>query len=144
MPQGLLAYYKGDSFQGEDGTYYMRDCVGGNHASIQASGNPQVEDSPVLVNTPLKATLQADSVAEAYLGMPVTLTATRSEGVNKVWWSVPSCGITEKYGESISVVFTELGTIPLQYMLWIIRATHCPAKCRSRSRNLLLSILRSL
>lgn len=42
--------------------------------------------------------------------MPVTLTATRSEGVNKVWWSVPSCGITEKYVESISVVFTELGT----------------------------------
>ena len=110
MPQGLLAYYKGDTFQGEDGAYYMRDCVGGNHASIQASGNPQVEDSPVLVNTPLKATLQADSVAEAYLGMPVTLTATRSEGVNKVWWSVPSCGITEKYVESISVVFTELGT----------------------------------
>ena len=81
MPQGLLAYYKGDTFLGEDGNYYMRDCVGGNHASIQAAGDPQVEDSPTLVVTPLKATLQADSVAEAYVGIPVTLTATRSEGV---------------------------------------------------------------
>lgn len=110
MPQGLLAYYKGDTFQGEDGAYYMRDCVGGNHASIQAAGNPQVEDSPNLVVTPLKATLQADPVAEAYVGLPVVLTATRGEGLNKMWWTIPACGITEKCVESPTVTFAEVGT----------------------------------
>ena len=110
LPQGLLAYYKGDTFQGEDGNYYMRDCVGGNHASIQAAGNPQVEDSPTLVNTPLKATLEANPVSDVYAGIPVALTATRSEGVNKIWWTIPSCGIVEKSVESPVVTFTEVGT----------------------------------
>ena len=110
LPQGLLAYYKGDTFQGEDGNYYMRDCVGGNHASIQAAGNPQVEDSPTLVNTPLKATLEANPVSDVYAGIPVALTATRSEGVNKMWWTIPSCGIVEKCVESPVVTFTEVGT----------------------------------
>lgn len=110
LPQGLLAYYKGDTFQGEDGNYYIRDCVGGNHASIQAAGNPQVEDSPSLVNTPLKATLEANPVSDVYAGIPVALTATRSEAVNKIWWTIPSCGIVEKSVESPVVTFTEVGT----------------------------------
>lgn len=110
LPQGLLAYYKGDTFQGEDGNYYIRDCVGGNHASIQAAGNPQVEDSPSLVNTPLKATLEANPVSDVYAGIPVALTATRSEAVNKMWWTIPSCGIVAKSVESPVVTFTEVGT----------------------------------
>ena len=110
LPEGLLAYYKGDTFQGEDGNYYMRDCVGGNHASIQADGNPQVEDSPVLVATPLKATLEANPVSDVCAGTPVTLTATRSEGINKLWWNVPSCGLVEKCVEAPTVTFNEVGT----------------------------------
>ena len=110
MPQGLLAYYKGDTFLGEDGSYYMRDCVGGNHAKIHASGNPQTNATTKLVKTPLKASVDIDPVSEVYAGLPVALTATRGDGINKLWWNVPACGITDKYVLSPTVTFAETGT----------------------------------
>ena len=111
MPQGLVAYYKGDTFLGADGKYYMRDCVGGNHATIQASGNPQVEDTPEnLKNNAIKAAIKVDSVKSATINIPITLTATYSERVNKIWWSVPSCGISNLHVLSPVVTFTEMGT----------------------------------
>ena len=110
MPQGLIAYYKGDTFLGSDGKYYMRDCVGGNHASVHSNENPQVDNTVTLVKTMLKPSIQVDSLEAVYAGMPVTLTATRGESINKVWWSVPSCGILDKHTVAPTVVFNEVGT----------------------------------
>ena len=110
MPQGLLAYYKGDTFEGEDGSFYMRDCVGGNHAKVYADVNPQTEATTALVKTPLKASLEIDPVSEVFAGLPVTLTATRGDGINKLWWNVPACGIADKHVLAPTVTFAETGT----------------------------------
>lgn len=111
LPKGLLAYYKGDTFLGDDGKYYLRDCVGSNHAPISASADPaDASSSPSLVNTSLKAVIEVDAPGEVYAGVPVALTATRSEAINKVWWTIPSCGIDAKALLSPTVTFAEPGT----------------------------------
>lgn len=110
MPQGLLAYYKGDTFQGEDGKYYMRDCVGGNHAVINnVSGNPEEESAYRVDASALPANLKLNTVDSIYAGVPVTFSATRGEGINSMWWNIPSCGIVDKKVISPTVTFTTQG-----------------------------------
>ena len=109
LPSGLLAYYKGDTFLGEDGKYYMKDCVGGNHATILANANPQVSSTLELNPTKLSASVRVNKPNEVYAGTPVKLTATRSESINKMWWTIPACGISEMYVEAPTVVFKEAG-----------------------------------
>ena len=109
LPQGLLAYYKGDTFMGEDGKYYMRDYAGGNHAPIQANGDPQVSSSLDFKYCIMPGSIKINAPKNIYAGTPVTLTATRSESINKVWWTIPACGINEMNVESPTVVFKEPG-----------------------------------
>ena len=110
MPQGLVAYYKGDTFEGEDGKFYMRDCVGGNHAVINnVSGNPEETSTNKIVATGLAASLKLNSVGDVYAGTPVTLTATRGDGLNSMWWTIPSCGMNKKKVIAPTVTFTEVG-----------------------------------
>lgn len=111
LPQGLVAYYKGDTFLGEDGTYYMRECVNGYHAPIyRVSGDPQVESTIVLQNTSLAGSLKVDVPENIYAGMPVTLTATRGDGINSMSWNIPACGIEDKHIIAPTVTFAEAGT----------------------------------
>lgn len=109
MPQGLLAYYKGDVMMDENGIYYMRDCVGGNHARIYTNTYPEVESTNSLSNTGLPTTITADMPEKVYAGVPVTLTATRGDGINKVWWTIPSCDMNEVSVVSPTVTFSETG-----------------------------------
>ena len=109
LPKGLLAYYKGDTFQDETGTYYMRDCVGGNHARVQANENPQVSSNLILENTALGAKLKIDALQDVYAYTPVRLTATRGDAIKKLWWTIPACGISEIKVESPTIMFKEVG-----------------------------------
>lgn len=110
MPDGLIAYYKGDTFLGEDGQYYLRDHVGGNHASIQAAANPQVTSTLTLVDPSVSASIKAVVPENVRAGVPVTLTASRNDVINKVWWTIPECGVENKYVTSPTVTFTKPGT----------------------------------
>lgn len=112
LPQGLIAYYKGDTFQGEDGTYYMHECVNGYHAPIYGvADDPQADASSLkLVNTTLAAKLNIDAPENVYAGVPVTLTATRGDGINSMWWNIPACGVENKHIIAPTVVFAEPGT----------------------------------
>ena len=111
MPQGLLAYYKGDVFEGADGKFYLRDCIAGNHAQIHnVSANPQVSPSLALVETNIAAKLSIDPAENVYAGVPVTLRATYTEAINDLYWTIPACGIEGKRLISPTVVFDEVGT----------------------------------
>lgn len=90
MPEGLIAYYKGDSFQGEDGQWYMRDCVGGHHAMVStADSRSAASETPSYV-TPTKAgTLGILDPGTVYAGRPVTLNAKRGDFVSKLQWTAP-------------------------------------------------------
>lgn len=111
LPQGLLAYYKGDTFMGENGGYYLREYVNGYHAPIhRMTSDPQVESSLSLVATSLPAKVAVDIPEAVYAGQPVTLTATRGDAINKLWWNIPACGIVDKHIISPTVTFAETGT----------------------------------
>ncbi|MCM1447559.1 MAG: PKD domain-containing protein [Bacteroides sp.] len=111
LPQGLLAYYKGDTFHGPDGTYYLRECVGGHHAPVyRMSSDPQVESNLNPVSTTLPASVSVDVPSSVFAGRPVTLTATRGDAINKLWWNIPSCGIEDLHILSPTVTFDESGT----------------------------------
>ncbi len=111
LPQGLLAYYKGDIIEDENGNYYMRECVNGYHAPIhKVAGNPQVEPTLKLQNPTLGASVAVDVPEVVYAGQPVTLTATRGDGINDMWWDIPACGVAGKSVIAPTVTFAEVGT----------------------------------
>lgn len=90
MPDGLLAYYKGDSFQGEDGQWYMRDCVGGYHAKVSTSDSRSVaSDSPSFIVPTKAGSLTINNPGTVYAGRPVTLTAKRGDFISQMQWTTP-------------------------------------------------------
>ena len=109
LPSGLIAYYKGDTFVGQDNRYYMRDYVGGKHATIQATDNPQDDSTPTYDICQLASSLKLENPGEVLTGMPVSLTVTKSETINKLWWTIPSCNISNLHILSPIVTFTESG-----------------------------------
>lgn len=109
MPQGLLAYFKGDLFLAEDGKYYMRDCVGTNHASIRASGNPATTSTYKCYPSAIAPSVKVNAPKEIYAGIPVALNADYNEAINKLSWTVPSCNVTDMNVKSPTVVFAEAG-----------------------------------
>lgn len=114
LPKGLIAYYKGDTFLGSDGKYYLREYVAGNHASVQGTkGDPGVTSDIALVVPTVKATIAAVVPEKVYAGMPVNLTATYSDAINKINWTIEECGINGKSVASPTVTFTKPGTYPV-------------------------------
>ena len=113
MPDGLIAYYKGDTFYDADGKWYMRDCVGGHHAEILSGTDRQIENTAatyVLVTPTVKGSVKIDAPGEVKAGTPVSLTATRSLSVNDIWWTIPSLGMEKKHVGSPSVTFPTAGS----------------------------------
>ncbi len=113
MPEGLIAYYKGDTFE-KDGNTYLRDHVGGHHALLTnanfTSGAPAKElklyrpkdsENILSINNPEEAVIA---------GIPVTLTTTRGDGIRTLSWSVPALGIENKAATDLSVTFAQAGT----------------------------------
>ena len=109
MPQGLIAYYKGDTFVGEDGKCYMRDYVGGNHATIQSAEDPMIDITANWGKPSLDPSVGVNVPQEVNAGVPVTLTAQYGEAINKLAWTVASCDIADMCTKSLTVTFKEAG-----------------------------------
>lgn len=134
LPEGLLAYYKGDSFQGEDGQWYMRDCVGGHHAKVSTPDSRSQETNVVTTVAPSNMTktttgLSIVAPTEIYAGRPATFSAKRGDYINKLRWTAPEASsaaeptfIFDKAGEydvtavgtsyaGVDTVFTKTVTV---------------------------------
>lgn len=112
LPEGLVAYYKGDAFLGEDGAYYMRDCVAGNHARMTVASNPVVaagNSSKIKVTKRTSTLAVREPKEDIFVGVPVAFSAERTDAINKIWWTIPSCGIMEKHILAPTVVFNTPG-----------------------------------
>ncbi len=113
MPDGLIAYYKGDTFE-KDGNTYLRDHVGGHHALLaNANFVSEVPASQPTLHRPKDNTniLSINELTESLCaGIPVTLTTTRGDGIRSLYWSVPALGIQEKPATQLNVTFPEVGT----------------------------------
>lgn len=111
LPKELLAYYKGDTFVGEDGSTYLRDCVGGHHARLLDSNFEEEIDNSLALKTPVaKGTLSVNKPGTLYVNTPVTLTAKRSYAVKSISWTIPELGIQDVATAEPVVTFTKEGT----------------------------------
>ena len=107
LPEGLIAYYKGDSFQGSDGAWYMRDCAGGHHAKVTTDKSRTTGSTTPVYGAPsVAAQLSINDPGAIYAGLPVTLSATRSESINTLEWTAPTATRTLQP----TVVFPAAGT----------------------------------
>lgn len=113
MPEGLIAYYKGDTFE-KDGCIYLRDCVGGNHA-LMTNNNHKVEVpalKPMLADpSSSKMSAKINTPAQSVIvGIPVTLSTERNEGVRSLKWTVPALDIKDRSAKDLTVIFPKAGT----------------------------------
>lgn len=93
MPDGLIAYYKGDLVTVE-GQQMMREYVNGNHAEI-LNNNYEATTSSVSLNRPtstLSASINAVN-GDVYAGMPIKLSATYSDAVSSLKWTIEDAGM---------------------------------------------------
>ena len=109
LPDGLIAYYKGDVIT-EDGSTMLRECVNGNHAEI-LNYNYSIETSTKnMGKTSATLTANIDPVTETiYAGIPVKLSATYSDAVTKMTWNIPDAGINNVTIAEPTVIFTSAG-----------------------------------
>lgn len=116
IPQELLAYYRGDIFE-MNGTQYLRDCAGGNHAPIamRSATNSKIEQRENN-NTKIKESTAAPTVeinapaGDIFVGQPVTFTANPSVTVTSLVWDIPSANIKNSALKSPTVYFQTEGT----------------------------------
>ena len=91
LPQGLVAYFKGNSFQDADGIWRMTDCVGGHHAKVTTTNSRSYNSStPAFVVPSAVGSVAIDEVPAVSAGQPLTLTATRNDYVNHLEWTIPT------------------------------------------------------
>lgn len=113
MPNGLIAYYKGDVIE-QDGLTYLRDCVGGHHALLTNENYVLEEPIPrpqLLRPSATNATLsivQPEVTVRA--GVPVSLSAMRGDAIRSLAWNIPGLGISDWHIAEPTVVFPEAGT----------------------------------
>lgn len=93
MPDGLIAYYKGDIIE-VDGKQMLREYISGNHAEI-LNNSYEATTSTVALTKPtstLTASINAVS-GDVYAGTPVKFSATYSDAVAALKWTIADAGI---------------------------------------------------
>ena len=109
IPDGLIAYYKGDLIT-VDGKQMLREYINGNHAEI-LNNNYEATTSTIALTKPtstLKASIDAVS-GEVYAGMPVKLSATYSDAVAALKWTIEDAGLDNLQVIEPTVTFKTAG-----------------------------------
>ena len=93
MPDGLIAYYKGDLIT-VDGKQMLREYISGNHAEILNNSYEATTSTVALTKPTSTLTASIDAVSsEVYAGMPIKLSATYSDAVAALKWTVEDAGL---------------------------------------------------
>ena len=109
LPDGLVAYYKGDVIT-ENGTAMLRECVSGNHAAIHSNSYSIETSSKNMGKTKAELSASINPVTGTiYAGMPVTVSATYSDAATKLTWNIPDAGIDGLAIAEPTVIFTSAG-----------------------------------
>lgn len=112
MPQGLIAYLKGDLTTNSNGESALFDCVGGHHATINGTSYIAVAaDMPTLSTSDQAPTVSINApTGTVYAGIPVTITATYNGAVNRLEWTAEDAGIHALAVASPIMTFATAGT----------------------------------
>ena len=133
MPQGLIAYLKGDLFTNAEGITLMRDCVGGHHATLTGSSHAAIDSNmPTLNNPSGNPTVSINSPSETvYAGIPTTFKATYSEAVNRLAWTAQSANVENITVESPTLTFATAGAHTIS-----VTATSASGKTATATLNI--------
>lgn len=112
VPQGLIAYFKGDFITDNEGNQRLRDCVGGYHATLQGNNYNAVSNALPSLSTPSIDPVVSINKPQGtvYAGIPVTLNATYNDAVNKLLWTAEGAGINNLAVASPTLTFSKVGT----------------------------------
>ncbi len=108
-PDGLIAYYKGDLIT-VDGRQMLREYISGNHAEILNNSYEAATSDVVLTSPTSTLTASIDAVSgEVYAGIPVKLSATYSDAVAALKWTIEDAGMENVQIIEPSVTFKTAG-----------------------------------
>lgn len=109
LPDGLIAYYKGDIIN-EDGTAKLREYTSGNHAEILNYSYSAETGGIERSNTKATLTATIDAVeGDVVAGIPVKLTATYSDAVKKITWNIDDADVNNVVIKEPTVTFRSAG-----------------------------------
>lgn len=111
LPEGLIAYYKGDLI-GEGSDARLRDFAGGHHATMLYPAfeytNAFRLNRLTAPTAPLAAEIKLPEEG-IYAGVPATLTASRSESVNTMTWTAEGAGVKGLRSAKATLTFDKPG-----------------------------------
>ena len=111
MPQGLITYLRGDLITDEKGNVKLYDYAGGHHATLQGNYEVVSTDELGLTNVTGTPTISINEPKETvYAGIPVTLTATYNNVVNRIVWNAETAGVKGLSVAAPSMTFATAGT----------------------------------
>jgi PKD repeat protein len=111
MPEGLMAYYKGDMITNAEGTQVLYDYVGNNHATLHNNSYVMVgENMPVLSTASESVYVNIEVPTTVYANVPVTFTATYNDVVCQLAWTAEGAGVDNLIVATPTMRFTSAGT----------------------------------
>ena len=115
LPQGLMAYYKGNVMM-IDGKPYLQDCVGAHNAPIVNPDSKSYEEinSDKTWNTEVKGTISINNTritgpAKVVAGQPAAFSAVFPDAVEQLSWNAPDAGIENYSGAELTAIFPKVG-----------------------------------
>ena len=108
LPDGLIAYYKGD-ITTVNGKKMLREYISGNHAEILNSNYKSSSSDLVLPLSSVAVSAEINPVGDVYVGTPVELSAVYSDAVTKLTWTAEDAGIKDLVAKSITAIFNTVG-----------------------------------
>lgn len=123
IPDGLLAYYKGDVIY-IDGWPYLRDCVGGHHARLTVDDKTTYEEKAstlTLADVLDYGTFSSSTVkitkpsGEIYAGVPVNFAGTYPDAATRIAWDCEAIGVKGISSKHLAATFPSAGTYTLNF-----------------------------
>lgn len=108
MQNGLMAYYKMDSFV-EGSTKYLIDAVGGHHARITQGGTVMLEDATLKLD---QNAIQADfefSASSCYVGQEIIAKSKNAPGAVRWQWTTSGAQTANFNLPEAKLVFNQAG-----------------------------------
>ena len=110
LPDGLIAYYKGEKMA-KDGKNYLVDVAGGHHAVVLTDDFETTTANAKTLTDPTEATSLKVNAAtgEVLAGLPVEISAAASANIQRLVWNCPEAGLNNTAVMRPTVVFPAVG-----------------------------------
>ena len=130
MPQGLIAYLKGETFVDGEGNMRIYDYAGSYHATLQGSYDIVSTNE---LNMGISSETPSISINEPqgaiYAGIPVKFSATYNTPVNRIAWTVEAEGVENLVLAEPTLTFTKPGTYTVTATAYTAHDVTATATC---------------